>query len=1265
MHPESGGGSGGDDAARGEYESALRRFKKAPDPDPAAPEAAPEAPTKPPVPIEASGPSKTFLETDAVPEPVVSDATIQEVPPAGAPAAAAGVTDDRPTLVEQRDEPRGPGNLGVSTINETVVSPPNEGSTPRPRVDADGFTQAATRVPTPPSARGGVLPSNRGATPRPGSSPSDLRSKQQTTEGKDPSRRSSLLLSGAGGKGAGETPSLFDNGKYEILKEVARGGMGAVYKARQRDLNRVVALKVMLSGALASEGEKKRFLREAEASAKLKHPNIVPVYDIGEVDGNLYFTMDFVEGAPLSERKTQFDRAKLLDVMIKTCDGVAYAHMRGIIHRDLKPANVMIDARGEPLIMDFGLAKETAAAEDDSGAADLRTREGSIMGTPHYMPPEQALGLVSEIDTRSDVYALGVMLYELWTGRLPFNAKRVSDLIMLVIDGEAASPRSLDPSVPWEIEAIALKAMDKVKDRRYESALELKRDLERFKSGEAIAAKKANAVYRARKWVRRNRVALGAGVVAAGVVAALGSFAVAERNRAERERLAAAERTIDAAATQRVVDAEREKVLEGAVASLAADRAHMGSRGDALRSSEQAIDALGNSFVESRSKLAPLQGLPRALDDRQSDELEALRKSENALAAVKGTLAAVRVEEDHSAEARKKFEQARKGFDAAKARTGLATDADVEAAIAEARNDCLAAITLEPKEDKSSLTSLLREMELWTSASKTKIAKAALAATATAKEQEAEAKLEEARDRTKPIEARLRLIQDALTVAGEGIKADPDRKKLGAIQDELKLLYAGSLAEEGYYKLAEIAASAVANEQGKALVAEIRSKGALALASKSAVASAEDDLKGSRDDQAARIEACERALAKLSNVNRAILEVNDRDRFDAATTTAKVDAAEAKAQLLVIQAARYTASEGEDKPGLADKKWAAAIAALADLPKALEGVATVDPARIAAQVARAEGARGRLHLAVAKRLRAARDATGALGEAELAETALGLGKLGAEHDEAGAIVRDLTRELERPAGMVLIPELSSLPLGGDERNPDHTVTTLRAFYIAQTETTNEDWQRFVDDKGYEKDALWDPAAPRASFKDSTGRPGPADWEKGAPPKGREKMPVAFVSYYEAEAFARWKGERWRLPTDDEWEAAARVGQKTTAGSGGRSLVELVLHEFPWGDAWGDAGAALAQSRALEPVRPNGVHEADRSESGCYDMAGSVAEWVVSSVGAVPEGHAPVRGGSYLLPLPELMAARHRSLPAKDLRAENVGLRLAQTPKEGK
>jgi tRNA A-37 threonylcarbamoyl transferase component Bud32 len=324
-------------------------------------------------------------------------------------------------------------------------------------------------------------------------------------------------------------------GKYELVNEIARGGMGVVYKARQIDLNRVVALKVMLSGGYASEEERRRFILEAEASAQLKHPHIVPVYDIGEVEGNLYFTMDYVEGAPLSKRKKDLDRKQLLDIMIQAADGMGYAHQRGIIHRDLKPANIMLDANDRALIMDFGLAKQVEVVDSD-GQPSLLTREGAVMGTPHYMPPEQADGRISEIDVRTDVYALGGILYELWTGKLPFLAKSITELMFQIYEQDPVPPRDVDPSIDWDMEAIILKAMEKSKDRRYQTAAELRQDLENVRDGLPVSAQKATLVYRTKKWVRRKRGPLA--VAAAFVVLlSVGLFAY-QRKASEAARQA-------------------------------------------------------------------------------------------------------------------------------------------------------------------------------------------------------------------------------------------------------------------------------------------------------------------------------------------------------------------------------------------------------------------------------------------------------------------------------------------------------------------------------------------------------------------------------------------------------------------------------------------------------------------------------------------------------------------------------------------------------
>ena len=388
------------------------------------------------------------------------------------------------------------------------------------------------------------------------------------------SRKGALRKSGRLGV-ASDEGELFDD-KYELLGEIARGGMGVVYKANQVDLDRVVALKVMLSGALASEEDKRRFIREANASARLQHPNIVPVYDIGEVEGNLYFTMDYVEGSPLSDRKKDLDRAALLEIMIQVTDGVSYAHQRMIIHRDLKPANIMLNGANEPLIMDFGLAKQVALT-DETGQASLRTREGSVMGTPHYMPPEQAEGLISEIDVRSDVYALGVILYELWAGRLPFEGRTMGELMLKILDEDPTPPRQFDPTIDWDIEAIILKALEKEKEKRYQTAADLKRDLERTRDGLTILARRATLFYRGRKWSRRNR--RGLGITGLVVVMAVGSASYAMYTGGESRRLATARfrtQLAASAATQADLAAER-TALASQVVAFWADPGELGA----------------------------------------------------------------------------------------------------------------------------------------------------------------------------------------------------------------------------------------------------------------------------------------------------------------------------------------------------------------------------------------------------------------------------------------------------------------------------------------------------------------------------------------------------------------------------------------------------------------------------------------------------------------------------------------------------------------
>jgi Protein kinase domain len=305
-------------------------------------------------------------------------------------------------------------------------------------------------------------------------------------------------------------------GDYELIKEIARGGMGVVILARQTSLSRTVALKMLLAGQLASAEEAQRFRTEAEAAAHLDHPNIVPIYEVAVCQGHLYFTMKLVDGGTLAGfRGTPQEAARLLVLVARA---VHYAHQRGIIHRDLKPGNILLDREGQPHVTDFGLAKRL---EGDSGM----TRTGAIMGTPSYMPPEQASGKRGEVTTLSDVYSLGAVLYELLTGRPPFQGDTPLDTLLKLMEEEPEAPRRLIPELDRDLEAVCLKCLQKAPRQRYASAAELADDLERWQRGEPTRARLPSSWQVVRYWLRQNlRAALW--VVAVGLVLGVGMGAI-------------------------------------------------------------------------------------------------------------------------------------------------------------------------------------------------------------------------------------------------------------------------------------------------------------------------------------------------------------------------------------------------------------------------------------------------------------------------------------------------------------------------------------------------------------------------------------------------------------------------------------------------------------------------------------------------------------------------------------------------------------------
>jgi eukaryotic-like serine/threonine-protein kinase len=281
-------------------------------------------------------------------------------------------------------------------------------------------------------------------------------------------------------------------GDYELINELGRGGMGVVYRARQLSLGRTVALKMILRGELASPTEISRFRAEAEAAARLDHPHIVSIFEVGTHEGQPYFSMQYVAGTTLAQRLLDgpLPPAEAAAILIPVCRAVAAAHRAGVLHRDLKPSNVLIDSSGRPYVTDFGLAKQIGTpGEADKTTTGSITHSGAILGTPGYMAPEQAAGQRGSIGPCTDVYSLGAVLYAMLTGRAPFQAASPVDTLLLVLEQDPPLPRILNPQVDPDLELITLKALQKPADLRYATADALADDLEAYLRHEPISAR--------------------------------------------------------------------------------------------------------------------------------------------------------------------------------------------------------------------------------------------------------------------------------------------------------------------------------------------------------------------------------------------------------------------------------------------------------------------------------------------------------------------------------------------------------------------------------------------------------------------------------------------------------------------------------------------------------------------------------------------------------------------------------------------------------
>ncbi|MFH0981735.1 MAG: serine/threonine-protein kinase [Planctomycetota bacterium] len=439
---------------------------------------------------------------------------------------------------------------------------------------------------------------------------------------------------------------------YQIVREIHRGGQGVVYQAIQKSTHRKVALKVMREGPFAGPADRARFEREVQILGQLQHPNIVTVHDSGSAAGVFYFVMDYIAGQPLDVYMASGPRTidETLRLFAKICEAVNAAHLRGIIHRDLKPSNIRVDAGGQPHILDFGLAKlatplASSAADGVDGGLPVMTLTGQFVGSLPWASPEQAEAQPSKIDVRTDVYSLGVILYQMLTSRFPYEVVgNMRDVLDRIMRAQPVRPSVIRKQINDEVETIVLKSLQKERERRYQSAGELARDIQHYLAGEPIEAKRDSYGYVVRKMLRRYRMPIAVALLFAGIL--LGStiaLAVMYRRQThDRAQAEAARRLAEARAneTEQVADFQARMLQEIDIEAMGRgliqhlrkqvraglERQALGGGSDRRRRTPEQVETALGAFDESVSPANPADTARAVLDEyvlkRASDTVE-------------------------------------------------------------------------------------------------------------------------------------------------------------------------------------------------------------------------------------------------------------------------------------------------------------------------------------------------------------------------------------------------------------------------------------------------------------------------------------------------------------------------------------------------------------------------------------------------------------------------------------------------------------------